>query len=251
MGRSWRTLVIGLGLTLVGCGPIVEPVLFVPCPSGACWEVSAGTEVPVNATPSPADLGEYGAHAWQFVTVPGHQYFVLTRVFSGGADTYVSFSPVIDPVTHAMVDLGSATGLAFTATDRVAYIAVADRGNHAGTEYTVRVVSYDEHLDPLPGTTRLLVNDGPVPRALAPGEIARFVFDAVRGVDFTIRVTTIRGVTETYASLIPSVDDDFFDVSEPAGTIAFGATETGQYYVAVIDRTAASGSEFTIRVTSP
>jgi hypothetical protein len=240
-----------MSFALVACGPIVEPVLVIPCPSGECWDLSAGTEVLVNDAPSEADLSGYGAHGWQFETVPGHQYFVLTRVFSGSADTYVAFSPIIDPLTHGMVDLGSATGLAFTATDRVAYVAVADRGTHAGTEYTVRVVSYDEGLDPLPGTTRLLVNDFPVPRAVAPGEIARFVFDAIRGADYTIHVTTTRGATETFASLIPSVDDDFFDVADPSGTIAFGATETGRYYVAVVDRTGATGSEVTVQVTSP
>ncbi len=251
MNVLWRiSLTVG-SVALVACGPIVEPVLVVPCPSGECWDLSAGTEVLVNDAPSPADLGRYGAHAWRFETVPGHQYFVLTRVFSGDADTYVAFSPIIDPVTHAMVDLGSAMGLAFTATDRVAYVAVADRGTHAGTEYTVRVVSYDEHLDPLPGTTRLLVNDFAAPRALALGEVARFVFDATRGMDYTIHVTTMRGATEIFASLIPSVDGDFFDVADPSGTIAFRATETGRYYVAVVDRTEAAGSEVTVRVTSP
>lgn len=251
MGLSSRSLLSVPLFALVACGPIVEPVLVVPCSSGECWDLSAGAEVLVNDAPSPADLGPYDAHAWQFATVPGHQYFVLTRVFSGGADTYVAFSPIIDPVTHAMVDLGSAAGLAFTATDRVAYIAVADRGSHRGTDYTVRVVSYDERLDPVPGTTRLFLNDLPVPRALAPGEIARFVFDAVRGVDYTIRVTTTRGTIETFASLIPSVDDDFFDVAEPSGVIAFRATETGRYYVAVADRSAVTGSEFVVNVTSP
>ncbi|MEW6683397.1 MAG: hypothetical protein AB1451_10815 [Nitrospirota bacterium] len=245
-------ILVGLGsAVLAGCGAIVEPVLVVPCPSGECWDLSAGSEVLINDRPADADLGRNEAHAWRFTTIPGHQYFVLTRVFSGSADTYVSLSPIIDPVTHAMVDVGSSTGLAFTATDRVAYIAVADRGNHGGTEYTVRVVSYDERLDPIPGTTRLLVNDFPVPRALVPGETARFVFDAIRGADYTIRVTTIRGATETFASLIPSVDDDFFDVAEPGGLIAFSATETGRYYVAVIDRTEAAGSEVTIQITSP
>jgi hypothetical protein len=243
-------IVVCLGSMARGCGPIVEPVLLVP-PSGECWDLSAGSEVITNDQPTPADLGRSEAHAWQFSTIPGHQYFVLTRVFSGSADTYVSFSPIIDPVTHAMVDVGSSTGLAFTATDRVAYIAVADRGDHGGTEYAVRVVSYDERLDPVPGTTRLLVDDFPVPRALAPGEVARFVFDAVRGADYTIRVTTTRGATETFASLIPSVDDDFFDVVDFSGTIAFGATETGRYYVAVVDRSDAAGSEFVAQVTSP
>jgi hypothetical protein len=205
----------------------------------------------VNDEPSAADLSPSGAHAWQFSTVPGHRYLVLTRVFAGGADTYVAFSPVIDSFTHEMVDVRSASGLSFTATGTGAYIAVADRGNAAGSEYTVRVVSYDEHLDPLPGTTPLRVNDVPVPRGLATHEVARFVFDAVRGEDYTIRVSTTGGATETFASLIPSVDDDFFDVAEPSGTIAFRATETGWYYVAVIDRTGTAGSEVTVQVTSP
>ena len=89
--------------------------------------------------------------------------------------------------------------LSFTASGTIVYIAVSDRGNAAGSEYAVRVVSYDEYLDPLPGTTRLTVNAFPVPRALAPGELARFMFDAIRGADYTIRVTTTRGATETYA----------------------------------------------------
>jgi hypothetical protein len=128
---------------------------------------------------------------------------------------------------------------------------VADRGNAAGSAYTVRVVSYDEHLDPLPGTTRIAVNGTPVPRALASGELARFVFDAVRGVDYTIHVITTRGATTTVASLVPSVDDDFFDVSEPSGVIPFRATETRLYYVAVIDRSGAFGADIAIQITNP
>jgi hypothetical protein len=176
---------------------------------------------------------------------------VLTRVASGSADTYVAFSPVIDPFTHAMVDVRSGSGLSFTASGVVAYVAVADRGNSEGSAYTVRVVSYDEHLDPLPGTTRIPVNGMPVPRALASGELARFVFDAVRGVDYTIRVVTTRGATTTFASLVPSVDDDFFDVGEPSGVIPFRATETGPYYVGVVDRSGASGADISIQITSP
>lgn len=251
MGGAWRSLLCAGSFALVACGPIVEPVLVVPCASGECWDLSAGTEIGVNDIPVPADLARYDAHAWRFPTIPGHQYLVLTRVFAGSADTYVSFSPIIDPVTHGMVDVRSDAGLSFTATDLVAYIAVADRGNDTGTEYTLRVVSYDEHLDPLAGTTRLTVNAFPVPRALASGEVARFVFDAVRDADYTLRVTTTRGATETFASLIPSVDDDFFDVSDSSGTIAFGATETGRYYVAVVDRSGTTGSEFTVQITSP
>ncbi len=251
MRVRWRALVCVVSFVLAACGPIVEPVVLVPCPSGTCWDLSAGTPLGVNDAPSEGVLSRDEAHAWRFDTVPGHRYLVLTRVFVGSADTYVSFSPLIDPYTQAMVDVGSSEGLSFTATAYVAFIAVADRGNDAGTDYTVRVVSYDERLDPLPGTTSLAINAPPVPRALAPAELARYVFSAVRGTDSTIRVQTTRGAVLAFASLIPSVDDDFYDLTDASNVMTFRATETGRYYVAVLDRGGAAGSEFTIQVTSP
>ena len=246
-----RGVLLVVPLFAAACGPIVEPVVLVPCPSGTCWDLSEGTWLAVNDAPSPAWLEAREIHAWRVPTVPGRRYLVLTRVFSGSADTYVSPSPIIDPWTHAMVDVRSETGLSFTATTGAAFIAVADRGRDAGTDYSVRVASYDERLDPLPGTTTLAVNGAPAPRGLASGEIARFVFDAVRGGDYTIRVWVERGTVETFASLIPSVDDDLYDLAGADGTIPFRATETGRYYVAVIDRGGAAGSEFAVQITTP
>lgn len=238
-------------LALVACGPVVEPVVLVPCASGTCWDLSAGSPVTVNDVPGDGALAAHEAQAWRFDTVPGHRYVVLTRIFAGSADTYVSFSPIVDPYTHGMVDVGSTGGLTFTASSSDAFVAVADRGNDAGTDYTVRVVSYDERLDPLPGTTSLTPGAPPVPRALAPGEPARYVFSAVQGVDYTIRVQTTRGAVSAFAALIPSVDDDFYDFTDASNVLAFRATETARYFVAVLDRGGAAGSEFTIRITSP
>ncbi|MBI3607638.1 MAG: hypothetical protein HY207_06710 [Nitrospirae bacterium] len=238
-------------LFLAACGDVVAPVVLVPCPSGTCWDLSDGALLDVNDAPSEARLGFHDVHAWRVMTIPGHRYLILTRVFSGSADTYVALSPILDPFTNIMTDVRSDGGVSFTATTGAAFIAVGDRGNDAGTEYSVRVVSYDEGLEPLPGTTALAINSPPVPRALAPGEIGRFVFDAMRDEDYTIRVVTIRGAVKTFASLIPSVDDDVYDLADTAGVIAFRATETGRYYVAVLDRGGVAGSEFGIEITSP
>lgn len=251
MKRSAQVLLVVGAIMLTGCGRVVEPVVLVPCPSGTCWDLSAGSRLGVNDEPSDGVLTVDDAHAWQFPTVPGYRYVVLTRVLSGSADTYLSFVPLIDPYSHALVDVGSAEGLSFTASDHTAFVAVADRGNDAGTDYTVRVVSYDERLDPLPGTTSLAINAAPVPRALVPGELARYVFSAERGTDYTIRVETTRGAVATYASLIPSVDDDWYDLTDVSNVMLFTATETGRYYVAVLDRAGTAGSELTIRITSP
>ncbi|HET8759696.1 MAG TPA: hypothetical protein VFN94_01415 [Nitrospiria bacterium] len=251
MRVPWRIGVGVIALVMSGCGRVAEPVVPTPCSSGECWDLSSGAEVLVNDEPAWAELGPDEAHAWRFHAIPGHQYLVLTRVFSGSADTYASTWPTIDPFTHPMVDVRSGSGLSFTASGSIAYLAVADRGNAAGSAYTVRVVSYDESLDPLPGTARLTVNGLPAPRALASGELARFVFDAIRGADYTVTVITSRGATETYVSLIPSVDDDFFDVAGESGAMPFRATETGAYYVAVVDRSGSAGADIAIRVTSP
>lgn len=243
-------IVIGC-LFLAACGDGLVPVVLVPCPSGTCWDLSDGALLDVNDVPSEARLGFHDVHAWRVMTVPGHQYLVLTRVFSGSADTYVALSPILDPYTNRMTDVRSDIGISFTATTGAAFIAVADRGNDAGTDYSVRVVSNDERLDPLPGTTALAINSMPVPRALAPGEISRFVFDAIRDEDYTIRVVVTRGAVKTFASLIPSVDDDVYDLVDTAGVIAFRATETGRYYVAVLDRGGTAGSEFAVQITTP
>ena len=53
------------GLLVAACGPIVEPVVLVPCPSGECWDLSAGTELVVNDEPDAADLSPNEAHAWR------------------------------------------------------------------------------------------------------------------------------------------------------------------------------------------
>jgi hypothetical protein len=248
-----RCLVLVGCLWLSACGEIVVPVVLVPCQSGTCWDLSDGSLLQVNDVPSEAGLGRRDVHAWRVNTVPGHSYLVLTRVFSGSANTYVSSSPIIDPFTNAMTDVRSVNGISFTASTGSAFIAVEDRGNDAGTDYSVRVVSFDERLEPLPGTTSLGVNSPPVPRALAQGEIARFVFDAMRGEDYAIRVVDSRGTVNVFASLIPSVDDDVFDLADEGadGLLPFRATENGEYYVAVLDRGGAVGSEFTIQITSP
>src|SRR3989337_279492 len=68
-----------------------------------------------DPAPSPGHLEPGEIQAWRVPTVPGRRYLVLTRVFSGGADTYVSPSPIIDPWTHMMVDVRSETGPAFPA----------------------------------------------------------------------------------------------------------------------------------------
>ena len=131
-----------------------------------------------------------------------------------------------------------------------------------GQAETVPTVLGHPHPRPLPqagegdgdgrrGTTGVAVTRVPAPRGLASGEIARFVFDAWRGADYTIRIRVDRGAVETLASLIPSVDNDLYDLAGADGTIPFRATETGRYYVAVIDRGGAAGSEVTIDITSP
>jgi hypothetical protein len=87
MRGAGRVFFGAIVLMSAACGRVVEPVVLVPCSSGECWDLSAGIDVFVNDEPASADVGLHEAHAWRFHTIPGHQYLVLTRVYTGRADT--------------------------------------------------------------------------------------------------------------------------------------------------------------------
>lgn len=240
---------------LVGCGRAVNPdeVNGPSCTSDVCWDLSQTSALRVNDYPFVTSLAAKEAHGWRFATTPGHRYTVRVKVTSGRTNTYVSPNVVIDPKANTLTDYGSTRGLTFTAERSEAYIAVEDTGNTQGSVYGVRVVSYDEARDPLPGTTFLLVNGDPMSFRLIPHEVARVVFSGTRGQDYAIKVRLDAGSTDTFLSRIPSVDAEVYDLADTFSNsdIRFRAAETSLYYVAVADRGNVTGSDFTIQITSP
>ena len=61
------------------------------------------------------------------------------------------------------------------------------------------------------------------------------------------------GRADTFLSVIPSVDNDVYELwdSYSDSGIHFRATETTKYYIAVVDSGGFTGSDITIEVTSP
>lgn len=245
-------LFVGIFLlqVLSGCGAAVEP-WEVLCESGTCWDVSANDYIYVNDYPIVGKVPPDDAHGARFAATKGHTYSVRVRVTTGGCHTYVSPNSTIDPKHNQLTDYYSNDRITFTAENDTYYMLVADTGS--GCDYSARVISYDENRDSLPGTTYLSVNGGPLSYRLIPGETLRFVFSGIRGYDYTVHVTVFYGKADTFLSVIPSVDNVVYELSDTYSDsgIRFRATETTKYYIAVMDRGGSTGSDVTVEVTSP
>ncbi len=248
--RGVTVLGLILSSVLSGCGAGVEP-WEVLCESGTCWDISGVDYIYVNDYPNVGKVPPKDAHGGRFAATKGHTYTVSAKVTSGACHTYVSSNSITDPKHNQLTDYYSNNPITFTAQENVYYVLVADTGR--GCEYSARVISYDEKRDPLPGTTYLTVNGGPLSYRLIPDEKLRFVFNGLRGYDYTVRVTVFYGRADTFLSVIPSVDNDVYELwdSYSDSGIRFRATETTKYYIAVSDRGGSTGSDVTIEVTSP
>lgn len=233
-----------------GCGEAVDPVAF-SCQSDTCWDLSKSNNFPVNADPVNGQLLEDRTVGGRFVTVPGHTYTVRVKTASGTCHTYASSESVIDLDKNKLNDPYSNDQITFEADAEAYYLLVEAAGS--GCTYSARVYSYDDYLEPLSGTSRLWVGDDPASYRLIPFEMRRFAFAARRGEDYTVKVTIFQGTADTYLSLIPSVDSDVYDLADDYSnsTIRFRAAVTGLYFVAVVDRGGATGSDFLIEVSSP
>lgn len=249
-----RSLLIGGVLVILGlngCGEPVSPEE-ISCPSGICWDASRTSYLSVNDFPYLSSLQPKEIHGYRFQTTKGYTYSVMVKVpWSGSANTYVSPDHLIDPRNTRLVDYYSNDEITFTAEADTYYIAIEDLWR--GSDYSVRIISYDENLEPLEGTIPLLANDYPVSFKVIPKETVRFMFNAWRGNDYTVKVRVTNGKTDTFLSLIPSVDQDVYDLVDwySNDDIRFRATESGRYYIAIIDRGEITGSDFSIQVTSP
>ncbi|MBI3609974.1 MAG: hypothetical protein HY204_04620 [Nitrospirae bacterium] len=251
-GASLILLGVLLLPVLSGCGPAVKPEEVI-CESGTCWDASRTTVLRVNDPPSAIYLPPDEVDGWRFPVTAGHSYTVKVKTTTGTCHTYVSPVYLIDPSHTALVDYYSNDSLTFAAESgkEEYYIAVQDTGS--GCAYSVRIYSYDENLESLTETVPLLENDDPVLFKLVPGETIRFMFSGTRGQDYTVRVQLLQGRTDTYLSRIPSVDQDVYEMQDVYSNddIRFRATETGAYYIGVVDQGSPTGSDVMVQVTSP
>lgn len=247
---------IGLLLAslLAGCGPAVNPEeVMGPSCSDVCWDLSQTSVLEVNDFPFLTSLSSKEVSGWRFPTVSGHRYSVKVKVASGSCHTYVSSKVVIDLKNNTLTDYNSNSGITFSAETKEAYILVQEAGNLQGSVFSVRIVSYDENRDPLPGTVFLFLNDPARAFRVIPKEVVRVMFNGNRGQDYTVKVRVTSGSTDTFLSRIPSVDAEVYDLADVSSNddIRFRAAETTIYYVAVVDRGNVAGSDFTVQVTSP
>lgn len=257
MRYAWKKIrrgcfYLALFCLLVACGEAVSPeeIREAACKPKACWNVDNSNPVRVNDDPLSDRTVSGQVSGWQFFTQIGVTYTVQARASNGSIHTYVSTNSVINFDTNKLNDFYSNDNLTFTATANVYFVAVKDNDNVKGSDYSIRVYSNEENLNPLPGTTLLYLNGVPESGSLIRKEGKRYMFSAFRGRDYIIHVDVEKGSTNTFMSFIPSVNEGVYDLADfySNDDIKFRATKTATYYIAVADRGNTIGSDFSIMV---
>lgn len=233
-------------------GTIVETGVYTYEPGG---ELPAGAvELSVNDIMTEGKLLQDQAHLYYFEARGGSTYKILTQTGSGSIDVYAGTSPAVGESNHEFQDSYGNDGIDVQyAGDVTVHVLVEDRGNNLGSEYFVRVYSFDEASLPMPEMVGLTVNDVFREGNLMPGEIHRFSFYMNYGNTYEIIASSPTGSIDMFAGELSCVDDQVYSASDSYGNDGIELLESessGEHYVAVVDRGNALGSTYTIRVAS-
>jgi len=233
-------------------GTVVETGVYTYEPTG---EVPAdAVALSVNDIRTEAKLLTSQTHLYYFETRAGLTYTIHTDSLSGTIDVYAGTSSTVGAANYKFVDAFGNSGIDVQyASDMTVYVIVEDRGNNLGSEYTVRVYSYEEESVSMPGMVDLTVNDVMRQGDLMPGEINRFSFYMNYGNTYKIVASSPSGSVDVYTCELACVDDQVYSESDAFGNSGIGlmASESADdHYIAVVDRGNDLGSEYTIRVVS-
>ncbi|MBC8488619.1 MAG: hypothetical protein H8D45_21550, partial [Bacteroidetes bacterium] len=181
----------------------------------------------------------------------GNTYRILAKSISGGIDLYSSNLVCVDDQVYDNRDWYADDGISILSTDYLDshYIAIVDRNTSLGSNYSVRVYSYDEPSASI--TTTYLSPGYPDNNVhLNKSEIKRYNIPTTQTVTYSITVTDHSGDTDTYLSVLSCVDEQVYEFRDWRSDdgITFLA-QTNAYYVAVIDRGNELGSNYSISVS--
>ena len=76
---------------------------------------------------------------YRIITSPTVTYRVFVKDHSGDTDTYISVLSCVDEQVYEFKDWHSDDGIRFLAGVNCYYVAVVDRGNEFGSEYSISV----------------------------------------------------------------------------------------------------------------
>lgn len=248
--RPFGILLLAAVAGLGGCRNAVNPEEF--CASGAevCWSTATAVYLQINDAPYENGLLPEATHGYRIPTRVGAAYTLSVRQLTGGLRFHVSPGTEVDPGVNTIATRRYPGNFSFTAAATVYSVVIADQGGPTGSDYAVRVYSYDEPSAPLPETRRLEINAAPVAVSLLRNELMRFDFSVERRRDYEVRIDTLSGRVTAYRSVIASVDSEVHEqaISGRGDGLAFRAEHDGRMYLAVIDADSPTGSDFEIQV---
>ncbi len=215
---------------------------------------SNAAQLIVNDIPTEASLMTNQEHLYYFEAQPGYTYEVYPTTVEGSIVVYASISPTVSEDNY---EFGGAYGtdrmsIQYTGATTV-YLAVIDSGSTLGSDYTIRVFSYDEENGPVEGIEDLTVNAEKITGSLMPHAVQRFAFDMNYGSTYSIISSELKGGMSVYGCELSCVDDEVYTSTGAYATnrIDLLASESsGTHYVAVVAGGSDLGTEFTLRVIS-
>ena len=234
------------GFFLAACEDTVSPDEI--CDSGVvvCWNLANANNLVVNDARREGSLLPGSVHGFRISTRLGATYHLVVTRKSGGLRYYLSPGTRVDPGSNTIASRRYPGRFTFTATGSVYSVVIEDVGGLSGTDYAIRVYSYDEPSIPLRETRHLVVNGAGQSFGLLRSGLMRFEFTVETGRDYSVEVETQQGRVATYLSVIASVDADVHELT--GQRIDFRTDRDGRMYVAVQDLDRPAGSDFLIRV---
>jgi len=217
-------------------------------------DVPYGIELTVNDVRTENKLLPANSANYCFFAKGGITYNILGKALDGDIDVFVATRNTVGSDDYDYHDWhgGDPISIIFN-TDRYVYILVKDKNTSLGSDYSIRVYSYDEASPNIQNIESLIVNDERYTGYLLPGKMARFYFNNNYGNVYKILGKVSSGDINVYVSNLACVDDQVYEHHDWHGGdwISLLVTDyLSKCYIAVVDNKTSFGSNYSIRVIS-
>jgi len=213
-----------------------------------------GTELTVNDTRAEGKLLTGNSAYYCFFAKGGATYYILGKPLDGDIDVFAATRKTVGTDDYDYRDWhgGDPISIMFN-TGRYVYILVKDKDTSLGSNYSIRVYSYDEDSPNIQDVESLIVNDERYTGYLLPGKMARFSFNKNYGNVYKILGKITSGDINVYISNLACVDDQVYEHKDWHGGdwISLLITDyLNKSYIAVVDNNTSFGSNYSVRVIS-
>jgi hypothetical protein len=270
IGMMFRRILVILGslAVMVSCGNEKKAdETTTPCTTNCFkYDSTKAKTLVVNDEPIKAKGVNNSIYAFTFKGNKNVQYSIYNRYDSSYMLTLCTYLNEIkstinldDAISNSCVYLpGNESKIDFIPSETKDYlISVSNGDGTTGIDFSLRVISFQEKLDPLAGTKNLQLN---VTQqiSLVKDQLQRYNFTISYGTDYSVKVSRNNyNNANVYISNIPSVDNEMDEIYSGdlwlngTTTYKFRANTNAVIFIGLQDAGNAQGSDLNIKITSP